>query len=204
MEKVKQIKYPHNFKRHPYAKELFGFDYLSFIEPNSAHYSIVELERKGKLTLLISQNVDNLHLKSGFPPNKLIEIHGNCFKLICKKCNIHYDVFPLREKVINDLSYIPSCDKCGGALSSSVVNFGDPIPKKELEVAIKISKSADVFLSVGSSLVVEPASLLLEIAKKNNAKIIIINIGKTQKDKYADVILNGKAGDILTKIVKGL
>lgn len=201
-QKLTQIKYPENYKAHPYAKLLFGHDYLLMVEPNKSHKAITQMEKMDKISLLVSQNVDNLHRRSGFPTNKLIEIHGNCFKLRCKKCDIIYDALELRERVLKDLSYIPECDKCGGELTSSVINFGDTISKEDLFRAKIIATRCDVFIGVGSSLAVNPISYLFDYAKENNAKTIIINLGRTKKDSKADLVINEKSGVVLDEIVK--
>lgn len=203
-QKLAEIKYPENLKDHPYAKLLFGHDFLLMVEPNQTHKAITQLEKMNKITLLVSQNIDNLHLRSGFPPNKLVEIHGNCFKLRCKKCDITYDALELRKRVLKDLSYIPKCNKCGGELSSSVINFGDTVSKEDLFRAKIISTRCDVFIGVGSTIAVSPISYLFDYAKENNAKTIIINLGKTKKDRHADLIINEKSGLVLDGIVKGL
>lgn len=201
-KKVLQIKYPIGIKSHPYFELLFSHETLLFVKPNPTHYAITKLENMGKLSFLVSQNVDNLHLQSGFPEDKLFEIHGNCFKLICKKCNIFYDALAIREMVLKNIDYVPLCKKCGGKLSSSVINFGDVIPERGLKIAIKISRMCDVFIAAGSTLEVTPAASLFDYAKDNNAKTIIINLGKTPKDKYADILIKGKTGYVMTEIIK--
>jgi NAD-dependent SIR2 family protein deacetylase len=115
------------------------------VEPNAGHRAIVELQNLGKLKFLISQNVDNLHLRSGIRPELLAELNGNVSKLRCKRCQTQID-----KSLESDIC------KCGGRLVSSVVNFGDPLPQKDLEDSFRHSGSCNLFIVVGSSLVVSP------------------------------------------------
>jgi NAD-dependent deacetylase len=200
-DKLKTIEYPPGIKKHSDYDLLFKHDALLLIQPNQGHYAIVELEKMGKLSLLVSQNMDNLHILSGFPPDKLIEYHGNCFILKCPKCNIHYNALKIRKKALKDIRYPAKCEKCGGNLRSSVVNFGEGIPEKEYRISKHMSQQADVFIAVGSSLTVTPAATLFDYAKENNAKTIIINLDNTPKDKFADVVIHEKFSVVLTSIV---
>jgi len=145
------------------------------IQPNQGHMAIVELQNLGKLEFLISQNVDNLHLKSGIKPELIAEFHGNLFKLKCTSCETQFDSFP-------DLMNI-SCPTCGkGKLISSVVDFGDPIPTKVYKDASQHSRNCDLFIVIGSSLVVHPAAGMPEIAYESGAKLVIINAEETPFD----------------------
>jgi NAD-dependent deacetylase len=145
------------------------------IQPNPGHMSIVELQNMGKLEFLISQNVDNLHLKSGIKPELIAEYHGNLFKLKCTSCETQFDSFP-------DLLNI-ACPVCGRSrLVSSVVDFGDPIPAKAYRDAAQHSRDCDLFIVVGSSLVVHPAAGMPEIAYESGAKLVIINAEETPFD----------------------
>jgi NAD-dependent deacetylase len=137
--------------------------------------AIVELQNLGKLEFLISQNVDNLHLKSGIKPELIAEFHGNLFKLKCTSCETQFDSFP-------DFMNI-NCPICGkGKLVSSVVDFGDPIPSKAYKNASQHSRNCDLFIVVGSSLAVHPAAGMPEIAYESGAKLVIINAEETPFD----------------------
>ena len=137
---------------------------LSQMEPNRGHYALVELQKLGKRRYLISQNVDNLHLKSGIKPVILAELHGNVFKVRCQSCGRKAD------KSVN----LTKC-MCGGKLEDSVVNFGQSMPRQELEQSFEHSGNADLFVVLGSSLTVTPAADLPKEALNNGSALVIVN-----------------------------
>lgn len=183
------------------------------VEPNPAHLALVELQNQGRMKFLISQNVDNLHLQSGIKLNQISELHGN-YKLVkCLKCDSRFS----RDEVgwIRDIhgrgsrkeppqSNQPICKKCQGRLISSVVDFNDPMPEKEVELAKYHSLECDLMIVVGSSLSVFPAANYPKLAKDNGAKLIIINTDPTRLDHLADLHIREKAGEFLLKLIKEL
>jgi NAD-dependent SIR2 family protein deacetylase len=164
------------------------------VEPNAGHMAIVELQKLGKLAFLISQNVDNLHLKSGIRPDLLAELHGNITKLRCTRCEFEMDRFP-------DLN---TCPLCGGKLASSVVNFGQSLPRKALADAFQHSEKCDLFIVVGSSLVVTPAADMPKVALKSRARLVIINQGETPFDRVAHLRFWEGIGKVLPPAVAQL
>ncbi len=163
-------------------------------EPNAGHLAIVELQELKKLKYLISQNVDNLHLKSGIDPSKLAELHGNLTKIRCRNCEFSMDNF-------NDTSV---CPLCGGEMKPSVVDFGQSLPQKALEDAISQSQDCDVFLVAGSSLVVYPAADIPALAVGNGASLVIINQGETPLDHAAELKFEERIGLVLPPAVEQL
>ena len=163
------------------------------VEPNAGHRAIVELQELSKLKFLISQNVDNLHLRSGIRPELLAELHGNVSMLRCQSCQIQLD------KSLG----IDTC-KCGGRLVSSVVNFGDPLPQKDLEKSFHHSSYCDLFIVVGSSLVVSPANEIPKIALRSGARLVIINQGETPMDRICHLRFEEKIGEVLPPAVDKL
>ncbi len=173
-----------------------GVDWTQ-VEPNKAHLAIVELQNTGKLKFLITQNVDNLHLRSGIRPELIAEFHGNITKLRCTSCAKQIDSFP-------DLldTRCPICEK--GKLVSSVVNFGDAIPRKAYQDSARHSRLSDCFIVAGSSLVVQPAAEMPEIAHKAGAKLIIINNGETPFDNVCHLRFWESTGEVLPEAVNRL
>jgi len=163
------------------------------IEPNIGHLAVLEIQNIGKLKFLISQNVDNLHLKSGIRSELLAELHGNISKLRCKQC----------QRTI-DKSSAPTVCHCGGVLISSVVDFGQSLPERDLMLSFEHSRKSDLFIVVGSSLVVTPAADLPLEALRSGAKLVIINQGKTPLDPSAHLRFHDAIGETLPRVVKRL
>lgn len=191
----------HGFRRNPRAFWEFSMELTkkAQAEPNPAHYAIAELERMGIVKAVITQNIDMLHQRAG--SKKVYELHGSIEKLKCLDCRKEY----LWEDFIDMLQKgeIPRCKACGSwYVKPNVVLFGEPLPSDVLYQAIEESRRADAFLVVGSSLVVYPAAELPYIAKSNGAKMILVNAESTLADHIFDVVIYGKAGKILPKIVE--
>ena len=163
------------------------------VEPNTGHIAIVELQKLDKLAFLISQNVDNLHLRSGIRPGLLAELHGNVTKLRCTRCETEVDK-----------SAAPDRCTCGGRLVSSVVNFGQSLPRKALTDSYWHSERCDLFIVVGSSLVVTPAADMPKIALESGARLVIINQGETPFDRVTHIRFWEGAGEVLPPAVAGL
>jgi len=164
---------------------------FALAQPNAAHLAIADLQRLGKLGFLISQNVDNLHLKSGILPDLLAELHGNLTMLRCTRCEFVLDNF-------DDMTFCPLCE---GKLVSSVVDFGQPLPQKAFSEAYWHSEQCDLFVAIGSSLVVTPAADMPAVASKSGAKLVIINQGETPLDRLADLRFEETIGEVFPQAV---
>lgn len=162
--------------------------------PNAGHAAIVELQRLNKLAFLISQNVDNLHLRSGIRPELIAELHGNITRLRCQSC----------EFLMDNVGDIIPCPLCGGHMASSVVNFGQSLPQRELEDAYAHSRKADLFLAVGSTLTVTPAADMPGVALRAGARLVIVNQGETPLDRAAHLRFEEKIGQVLPPAVAKL
>jgi len=164
------------------------------VTPNSGHLAILELQKLGKLAFLISQNVDNLHLKSGIRPELLAELHGNLTKVRCVKCEFKMDRMEGERE----------CPLCGGRLVSTVVNFGDSLPAKDLTESYEHSQRCDLFIVVGSSLVVYPAAEMPRLALQAGAKLVIINQGETPYDHQAHLRFDEAIREVLPPVISEL
>ncbi len=188
------------FRRNPGAFWEFARELLVKVnaEPNPAHYAIAELEKMGIVKAVITQNVDMLHQRAG--SSRVLELHGSMEYLDCLDCGETYtwdDVLEVFEK-----GEIPRCRKCGSYyVKPRVVFFGEPLPSDVLAEAMEVSRKADVFIVVGSSLVVYPAARLPHMAKMAGAKMIMVNAEPTMDDGMFDVVIYGRAGEIMPKIV---
>lgn len=171
--------------------------------PNAAHYAIAELEKMGKLSCIITQNIDNLHQKAGNSPAFIYELHGNIQWLVCLDCGQKYPVELLKQKKPS-ADYVPECTECGGILKPDVIFFGETLPQQVLMMATHKSQECDLFIVIGSSLVVYPAAYMPLYAKRARAGVVIINRGPTQEDDLADVIIDHSAGETMTKIMDRL
>jgi len=163
------------------------------VEPNKGHLAIVELQNLKKLQFLISQNVDNLHLKSGIQPDMLAELHGNIAKLRCRRCGETVDRSEGRTRC-----------RCGGTLGKSVVDFGESLPEKDLMLSYEHARKSDLFVVVGSSLVVTPAADMPREALLSGAKLVIINQGETPFDGVAHLRFYESIGEVLPPAVRRL
>ncbi|TFG64391.1 MAG: NAD-dependent deacetylase [Spirochaetales bacterium] len=183
---------------------------LEETEPNAGHLALVKLQESGRLAFLISQNVDNLHLRSGIEPSKIAELHGNSAQMKCLRCDRRFRKTDLGwdEKLWGKgyRSEKPQADAprcaCGGRIISSVVNFGDPMPEREMKLAEYHADHCDLFLVIGSSLVVSPANSFPLSAKRRGAGLVIINRGETPLDKAADLRFHESIGDVFPPAVR--
>jgi len=171
--------------------------------PNQAHLAIAELEKMNKLSSVITQNIDNLRQKAGNNPKKVHELHGNMEWLVCLDCGERYDLELMRQKHPSP-DHFPVCEKCKGILKPGVVFFGEMLPHDTLRMAEHESEKCDLFMVIGSSLVVYPAAYMPIYAKQSGAKVVIINMGQTGQDEIADVFINAPAGDTMARIIARL
>ena len=170
--------------------------------PNAGHHAIAKLVDMGKVTSVITQNVDNLHQDGGVPDEKVIEVHGNASYAKCLNCGKRHDYETLRPRWEADEDI--TCDFCGGLVKSATISFGQAMPEDKMMFAESEAVSCDLMIAIGSSLVVYPAANIPLIAKQNGAKYIIINREETEHDVYADLVIHTEIGPLLRETMTEL
>ncbi len=165
-------------------------------EPNRGHRAVAKLVRIGKVTSVITQNIDNLHQASGVPAEQVIELHGNGTYAHCLTCRTRYELGPIKEAFEAD-GKPPSCTFCGGHVKAATVSFGQAMPEAEMTRASQEALACDLMLAIGSSLVVYPAAGFPVLAKENGARLAILNREPTDHDDIADLVINREIGPTL-------
>jgi NAD-dependent deacetylase len=167
--------------------------------PNRGHRAVAELIRAGRAAAVITQNIDGLHQDSGIPDDKVIELHGNTTYAHCLDCGMRYEIEALQIDFEED-NIVPHC-ACGGWVKTATVSFGQAMPVDEMRRAERETLLADLFISIGSSLVVYPAAGFPELAKRNGARLVIINMQPTGLDDFADLVLHRPIGETLGTVI---
>jgi NAD-dependent deacetylase len=170
--------------------------------PNRAHRTIAALEKRGGLRRVVTQNIDGLHQRAGTARDRIIEIHGTALEVGCLSCGARQDREPVQARfAAGDVD--PRCE-CGGLLKPATISFGQAMPERETAQAFADAAASDVFLVVGSSLVVFPAANLPGVAVENGARLVIVNREPTPYDEHASVTLHGSAGELLGAVAAAL
>ncbi|ATQ41784.1 SIR2 family NAD-dependent protein deacylase [Caulobacter mirabilis] len=171
--------------------------------PNAGHDAVARLVATGKVASVITQNVDNLHQDSGVPDDRVIELHGNASYATCLRCGLRHEFKDLRP-IFVDRDEIPTCRSCGNLVKSATISFGQQMPDGPMERAEAETLACDLFLVLGSSLVVYPAAGFPILAKRNGARLAIVNREATDLDPYADLVLHDEIGPVMSEIVPPL
>jgi NAD-dependent deacetylase len=169
-------------------------------QPNAAHMALARLEQMGLLQAVITQNIDGLHQASGLADENIIELHGNTCRIRCMSCRKISPIDSVQERLAaGDMA--PECE-CGGYLKPDTISVGQSMPVAEVEKAATLSRDCDFFLVVGSTLLVQPAAHMPIYAKNSGAFLAIINLSDTPCDGMCDVLIRGKAGEVLQQVAK--
>jgi NAD-dependent deacetylase len=174
--------------------------------PNAGHLALVELERRGALDLLVTQNIDGLHLLAGHDPSRVVEIHGTMRRAICMRCGDRLPISEVLERVVAG-EEDPACTAltergpCGGILKSDTISFGQDLVAADLLRAERAAGACDVLLVVGSTLSVYPAAALVPTAKRHGGRVVIVNAQATGYDPIADAVVRGQLSEVLPAIV---
>ena len=165
-------------------------------EPNRGHRAVAKLVRTGKVSSVITQNIDGLHQESGVPDEQMIELHGNGTYATCLSCGARHELDPIKA-AFEANNTLPECNLCGGIVKTATISFGQAMPEGPMERARDETLACDLFLAIGSSLVVYPAAGFPAMAKQNGAGLVIINRDPTDLDRMADLVLNREIGPTL-------
>ena len=166
---------------------------VTVAEPNVAHRAIAKLVAGGKVTAVITQNIDGLHQRAGVPSEHLVEIHGNATRATCLECDRPHDLAEVEAEIART-GRSPVCGSCGGLVKAAVISFGQAMPARAMMRAEHAIERSDLFIAVGSSLQVQPAASLPMAAKYSGANLVIVNADPTPLDTLADHVLRGSIG----------
>ena len=168
--------------------------------PGRGHAAIRTLADAGRLVAVITQNIDNLHHDSGLPAGLVIELHGNATYAGCLACGRRHELAPIRAR-FEATGEAPACEACGGMVKSATISFGQSMPEEAMRRSHEAVASCDLLIAIGSSLVVQPAARFPAIAKRNGARLAIVNRDPTPLDGLADVVVRGDIGTVMQQVV---
>lgn len=175
-------------------------DRFSTARPGRGHLALASLHRTGKAPVVITQNIDNLHQVSGFAPDAVVELHGNTTYATCLDCRQRYELGWVRERFEAD-DRAPDCTACGGHVKTATISFGQAMPEAAMRRAETLAVACNLFLAIGSSLVVWPAASLPLLAKRSGAALVIINREATDFDSAADLVIHDDIGAVLAPFI---
>jgi NAD-dependent deacetylase len=170
--------------------------------PNPAHLALTQLYELGLLDAVITQNIDGLHQKAGLPAEKVIELHGNTLRVRCLRCGAVTSLHEAHQRITAG-ELAPVCP-CGGYLKPDTISFGQAMPLEEMQQAVELAQTCDLFLVIGSTLLVQPAALLPQYARQQGAFLGIITLSDTPYDAVGDVVIHARAGTIMPQIMQAL
>ena len=185
-----------DMRRESWRRKFAMESVLESAKPNRGHLAVAQLVRRGLVSHVITQNIDNLHQDSGVPDEQVIELHGNNSYARCLGCHERYEIDPIRVAFLRDET-LPVCDQCGGMIKTATISFGQSMPEHEMRRAQDAVLACDLMLVAGSSLVVFPAAGFPAMAKQNGARLVIVNREPTDMDDMADLVLNAELGSTL-------
>ena len=187
-------------RRRYWQRSMHFYEGIAAAQPNPAHYALVELERMGRLGAVITQNVDGLHQVAGTSPELVVELHGTARYVDCLSCGERHGREEFQERVSAE-GDAPNCDSCGGLMKPATISFGQQLVPESLERASAETAACDLFLVLGSSLVVYPAAGFPILARDNGAMLAIVNREPTEMDKIADLALHEEIGPVMSAVV---
>ena len=185
-------------RKDSWKRKFSGQDIIKKAKPNIGHLAVAEIINKHESAYLITQNVDNLHQDAGVPDDKITEIHGNAHYASCLDCGIRYELNSIKKAFLENET-VPYCDSCGGIIKTATISFGQPMPEEGMQIAQRKTLGCDLFITIGTSLVVYPAAGFPKLAKEIGAKLVIINNEPTDFDPIADLVIHEQIGKVFSE-----
>ena len=190
-------------RREAWRRRFAMEEMFSSVKPNAGHLAVAELVRRGNVSHVITQNIDNLHQDSGVPARQVIELHGNTRYAKCLDCGGRIELAPIRVH-FEAHGDPPDCAECGGLVKTATISFGQAMPELEMARAEEATLACDLFLVLGSSLVVYPAAGFPRLAKRAGAKLVIVNREPTEQDDIADLVIHAGIGETMQEAMAAL
>ena len=185
-------------RKESWKRKFTGQDIIKKAKPNIGHLAVAEIINTHQSAYLITQNVDNLHQDAGVPDDKITEIHGNASYASCLDCGIRYELKPIKKDFLENET-VPYCDSCGGIIKTATISFGQSMPEEGMQMAQRKTLGCDLFITIGSSLVVYPAAGFPKLAKEIGANLIIVNNEPTDFDPIADLVIHEQIGKVFSE-----
>jgi len=187
-------------RRETWRRRFASDEVMRKATPNAGHRAIARLVERGGMLAVVTQNIDGLHQASGVPEDKVIELHGNSTYAACLDCRRRYELAWAREIFAVD-ERLPLCTACGGTIKTATISFGQAMPEAAMARAQEATLAADLFIVLGSSLVVYPAAGFPMLARRNGSRLVIVNREPTEQDDIADLVINGEIGATMARAV---
>lgn len=186
-------------RREAWRRKLVTDRAMRVAEPNRGHRAVAQLVRDGVCACVITQNIDGLHQRSGVPHDKIVELHGNSTYAACLNCGLRHELDPILL-AFEENGVLPQCTDCGGIVKTATISFGQKMPMQAVQRAEQQALACDLFVVLGSSLVVFPAANLPRIAKANGARLAIVNREETDQDVLADLVVHAEIGAAIGEV----
>ena len=187
-------------RRESWRRKLASDETLRTAQPNRGHRAVAELVLRGSCACVITQNIDGLHQGAGVPSDTLVELHGNATYAACLECGLRHELEPILAAFAHDET-LPSCSACGGIVKTATISFGQRMPMAAVARAEQEALACELFVVLGSSLVVFPAADLPRLAKHNGARLAIVNREPTPMDNLADLVIHSGIGEVLGEAI---
>ncbi len=187
-------------RREAWRRKFATDETMTKAEPNAGHRALAKLAEQGKLSAVITQNIDGLHQRSGIPDAKVIELHGNATYATCLDCGHRHELEPIRQAFLG-AGRLPLCEKCEGIVKTATISFGQAMPEIPMARAQEEVMGCDLCLVLGSSLVVYPAAGFPLMAKRRGARLAIVNREPTDQDPEADLVIHAEIGPTLSRAI---